>query len=189
MRAQLQFIPRIVYKSRMRQSMAILAGCALGLLSLPALSDDGLYVGAGLAQAHSQYGNSLLDVHDTDGAYKLLVGFRPLSVFSAEVNYVDFGNASQNDARAHTRGVDVFAVGYLPIPVVDLYGKVGLINWKSSAGSPTLAFDHSGDDLALGVGAGASWGAFGARLEYERFQIAGTSGENLLSLEALWTFL
>jgi hypothetical protein len=48
----------------------------------------------------------------------------------------------------NTDAIGLFAVGFLPIPVVDLYGKVGIADWRTDAQSPFLSFHRTGDDLA-----------------------------------------
>ena len=44
-------------------------------------------------------------------------------------------------------------------------------------------------DRVYGVGAGMHWGSFGARLEYERFDMSDTSIMSLASVGITWTFL
>jgi len=46
-----------------------------------------------------------------------------------------------------------------------------------------MSFSTSGTEFAWGGGAGVHVGNFGARLEYERFNIPSTNGANVTSLE------
>ena len=50
---------------------------------------------------------------------------------AGELNYVGFGRAYSGINYADTDGVGVSASGFLPIPVVDLYGRLGLVDWRT----------------------------------------------------------
>jgi opacity protein-like surface antigen len=117
-------------------------------------------------------------------------------VLAFEVNYVDLGNASTSGAQAKTKAVDGFVLAILPIPLVDIYGKLGVVSWKTDAsttginapGYPGFSFSHNGSDLAYGVGVQMNFGAISARLEYEGFDIQQASTPTLLSLGVTYTF-
>jgi hypothetical protein len=123
-------------------------------------------------------------------------------VFAIEADYLDLGSgdfgpgpgvgtcpvsgcaAAHSDARAFAG----YAVGFLPIPVpfLDVFGKAGLARWRlnGNATAPITSFSTNGTEFAWGLGAGVHVGNFGARLEYEKFNIPGTNGANVTSLEA-----
>jgi hypothetical protein len=102
---------------------------------------------------------------------------------------VDLGKTNSNGVEAKTRAVDGFVMGFLPLPVVDIYGKVGLVNWKTDSSSPSFSVSHNGSDFAYGAGVQLHYGALAARLEFEGFDVQQASTPTLLSLGVTWTFL
>jgi hypothetical protein len=124
------------------------------------------------------------DVTASDTGYKVAAGFRPLDIVAGEVNYVSFGRANGGENFADTDGIGVSGLLFLPIPLIDVYGRVGLFNWRVDASSPGDSFHRTGSDLAYGAGAGAHWGNLGARLEFEKFQVAGAKTQCSLPPQA-----
>jgi Outer membrane protein beta-barrel domain len=181
-------------------SRAMTAALVLSaLFAAPAFAaDNGFYIGAGIGQGYVKIdGDQILGLEDFDGddtGFKVIAGFRFFKMFALEANYVDLGSATDNvsgvDVKADTTGVDAFAVGYLPIPVVDIFAKVGVISWNQDLSIPSIASsDDSGTDLAYGVGAGFAFGSAALRAEYERFEIQDTKSVDMISLSFTWTFL
>ena len=146
-----------------RCSLLLLAALAV---SATALADDhvGLYLGGSLGESQQRFDASTFDVRASDLAYKFALGYRPLKVLAAEVSYVGFGRAYGGINFADTDAIGAFAVAFLPIPVVDLYGKVGMANWRTDAQSP---FHLAGGELRLnqnasgGRGGSEKWVLFG----------------------------
>ena len=173
-------------------------GAGLALLAGPALAaDNGFYLGAGIGQANVQFepGEGLPAFDEDDTGYKVIAGFRPLDWLGAEVNYVDLGSPSGEVAgttvETDTKGVSAFGIAFLELPLVDLYGKLGVVRWDASASVPSLDFsgDESGTDLAWGAGVQVRFLSFGVRLEYERFEISDLDESSFLSLSLTYTFL
>lgn len=154
-----------------------------------ARAEDGLYVGASLGQAQQHYDAAVFDAHGSQAGYKFAVGIRPINLLAAELSYTDFGRAFGGIDYADTNAVGAFVLAFLPIPLVDVYGKVGLAEWRTNAQSPGLSFHHTGADVAYGAGAGFSWGRVGARLEYERYQVSHANDMGMASVGLTWTFL
>jgi len=163
----------------------------LALAAGAAHADDGFfYVGAGVSKDKlsgiASQGTNFADIDTT--SWKAFAGFRPLSVFAIEADYLDLGS---QDSPTHTdaKAFAGYAVGFLPIPVpfLDVFGKAGLSRVKISGSAvspfPAVSFSTSGTEFAWGVGAGVHAGNFGARLEYEKFNVPSTSGANVTSLE------
>jgi len=172
----------------------------LALAAGTARADDGLlYVGAGISknkvQGITDAGVPFADIDKT--SWKVLAGFRPIKLFAVEADYLDLGNrtntfiggaSTHSDAKAYAG----YAVGFLPLPVpfLDVFGKVGLSRWKlnGSAGSTAspppgfFAFSDQGTEFAWGAGAQAHIGNIGGRLEYERFRIPNTDDARVFSL-------
>jgi len=101
---------------------------------------------------------------------------------------VSFGRASAGFDYADTDGVTVSALAFLPIPIVDIYGRLGAINYRVDAHAPGVGFHRDGTNLTYGVGAGTHWGSLGARVEYERFEIPGSTTVSLATIGVNWNF-
>ncbi|MGC2460475.1 MAG: outer membrane beta-barrel protein [Steroidobacteraceae bacterium] len=158
------------------------AGAALG-------DDTGFYVGGSLGESSERFDPSLYRLRADTVGYQIAAGWRPLEVLAGEVDYVSFGRAQRGANYADTDGVGVFALGFLPIPVIDIYGRVGAIDWRTDVTSPVFPIRRTGTDLAYGVGAGMHWGSLGARLEYVRYDVTDASILSLASVGVSWTFL
>ena len=171
---------------------------ALGCASAAGAADHGFYLGAGLGQSRlapdsSRLNFSALNYDDKDQGYKLIAGVRPLDVLGAELGFVDLGKtdgmAGGGALRSEARLFNASAVGYVPLPFVDLFGKVGLARSQAryrEAGTSNLKLDST--DFTWGAGVQAHFGSVGARLEYERFSLPRTNRAALLSLGVTWTF-
>ena len=82
-----------------------------------------------------------------------------------------------------------FALGYLPVPLIDIFGKVGLAEARTDAQAPQFSFHHAGANVAYGAGVGTHWGRFGLRIEYERYQVSHSNDTAMASAGVTWTFL
>ena len=173
--------------------LALAAGCA----HASGLFGAGVYAGAGLMRANvnNLFGTGF-DVHNT--SFKALAGVR-FSLLGAEVDYYHLGSESRSigtlgTADANAQAFAAYVVGYLPIPLplIDIYGKLGLDRWQMSgnSASPSLfRFSDSGTQLAWGVGAQAHFGHLMGRLEYEHLNIAHTDGAHVVSLDVIFNIL
>ena len=170
----------------------------LALGASAARADNGFfYLGAGVVR------NSLSDITDLGGlpdlsntSWKAFAGVRPLDWLAAEMDYIDLGSGSSSTsssagnvtAHADGKALAAYAVGFLPIPlpVVDVYGKAGLARWKLNGDVNSLvspgSLSTNGTEFAWGIGVQAHISMFGARLEYENFNIPNTSGAKITSL-------
>jgi opacity protein-like surface antigen len=195
-------------------------GWALGALLLGAAACAnadplGLYVGAGAGESTLRQDSYGVDAHPT--GWKVLVGWHPIHVFGTELEYVDLGShsgTSLDPAGATSYSVTssasapaLFMLGYLPLPLpwLDLYGKVGAARLRTKVngtGRPNCAAGHAcplieyvemvdtdmtQTRLAYGAGAQFRFGAPALRLEYERFT-ASNGDQTLLSLDLLLNF-
>ncbi len=173
----------------------------------------GLYVGGAFGRANvrvdSRTTGNLFDFDEHQAGWKAMIGVRPVAALGAELEYIDFGHPERTfegvraDARA--RGAGVFAVGYLPIPLVDVFGKAGVARLQTLAkgafetvqptgevcqnSSLSCLFDseHTDTRFAYGGGVQLKLGRLGIRAEYERISARG-GDPSLFSLGALWTF-
>ena len=181
---------------------------ALALGAGVAQADNGLfYLGAGVT---SNKLNDILvqvtafpDVNKT--SWKVFAGFRPISAFAVEADYLDLGSATvegacitdccyggcrglfQSDAQVFA----AYALGFLPIPVpfLDIYGKAGLARSKLNTKESGSATSNRGTEFAWAVGVQAHISIVGARLEYEDLKIPNSSGAKVASLSVFVSFL
>jgi hypothetical protein len=193
-----------------------LAGvCASGV----ALADNpaGFYVGAGVGEGgirnDGYYYNDYYGYHDYQTAWKLIAGLRPIGPVGAELEYIDFGRAQNdqnnyyggyyfNNSTTDDKATALFAVGYLPLPIpfLDVYGKAGVARLESttytyyngctSCGNPYYSSyrDNSWTtNFAYGVGVQTKWAGLALRGEYER--ISASNGDpDALTVSVTWTF-
>jgi hypothetical protein len=176
------------------------------------------YLGAGLSYNGVKNITALGNQGDINGySWKAFAGVRPLKWLAAEADYMDLGNGhtaypfdantclditsiygyrtcTQN-AHSHGSAYAGYLVGFLPIPVpiFDMFAKAGAAHWKFNGDSfPAVytasSFSTSGTDFAWGIGVQAHISMFGARLEYEQFNIANTSGAKIASLSVFLNF-
>jgi OmpA family protein len=187
------------------RKLLLMAALALG--TGVAQADNGFfYLGAGISKNKvsdiTNTGSSFGDLDNT--SWKVLAGFRPISLFAVEADYLDLGSHtntflggagnSHSDAKAFAG----YAVGFLPIPVpfLDVYGKAGVARWKLNGTSGSalppgnfFAFSNQGTEFAWGLGTQAHIGNIGGRLEYENFKIPNTSGAKVFSLAFILNLL
>jgi hypothetical protein len=170
----------------------------LMLAAFSAHADDGspdtsVYAGAGIISS---------DVQNIEGtgfnidnsSVKALAGLR-FSLIGAELDYYRLGSDSRNfyfgGANADARAFAAYAVGYLPLPILDFFGKIGVDRWHlngSSTNPSIFQFSDSGTQLAWGVGAQDHFGNFMARLEYEHLAVSNTDGARVISLDVAYNF-
>lgn len=172
----------------------ILSGlvAALALASVPAIAaDNGIYLGGSIGQSSLDIDEVSYDASAT--GYKLIAGWRFIDWLAIEGNYVDFG--SGDDSIAGTRieteadGISLSAVGFLPVGPVDLFARVGMIDWSADLSSPGIGSESDdGTDLTYGVGLQFRVWSLGIRAEYELFDIEDADVD-MISLGVTWTFL
>ncbi len=173
---------------------ALAASCSL--FSLPTLAaDNGIYLGASVGQSSVQYDDLDLDFDASATGFKVIAGWRFLDWLAIEGNYVDLGSGDDNvlgeRVESDVDGITLSAVGFLPVGPVDLFARVGAINWNADLEAPGLGVSGSDDgtDLAYGVGAQFRVWSLSVRGEYERFDISDADTVDLISIGVTWTFL
>ena len=186
------------------RKLMLMAALALGVGVVHA--DEGFfYLGAGISKNKvSEITNSGAAFGDLDEtSWKVLAGFRPISLFAVEADYLDLGSQTNSfvgggNSHSDAKAFAGYAVGFLPIPVpfLDVYGKAGVARWKlDGTASPTVppgnlfAFSNQGTEFAWGLGAQAHIGNIGGRLEYENFNIPNTGGAKVFSLAVILSLL
>ena len=167
---------------------------AMALTSLPAVAaDNGIYLGASVGQSGLQIDDLSYDASAT--GYKIIAGWRFLDWLSVEANYLDLGTASDRidgiDVETDVSGVSLAALGFLPIGPVDLFAKVGAVNWDAdvTARGFGISGSDSGTDLTYGAGAQFRVWSLSIRGEYEIFDVADADTVDMISVSVTWTFL
>ena len=189
----------------------LLVGAATIVVSAPARADNllGLYIGGGVGESHVR-NDSLSGFIENHTGWKALIGIRPIPIVGAELEYTDFGHPGATgvtvapglayNVDASQKAASLFGLAYLPLPlpVLDIYGKVGFSRLKSDVNASCVtpvtcganpAYHQQSTDtrFAYGVGAQAKFFAVALRAEYERIQSSAGSPD-LYALIATWTF-
>ena len=184
----------------MRHGIVACTAAAIGLMTGPALAaDNGIYLGASVGQAGVQFEDTIEGVdfdYDADSTgFKGILGWRFLDWLAVEGNYVDLGSGDDRVAgekiETDVSGVSLSLVGFLPIGPVDLFARVGAVNWEADLESPTtgLSASDDGTDLTYGVGAQFRVWSLSLRAEYEQFDVADADTVDMISVGVTWTFL
>ena len=176
----------------------------------------GLYVGGTIGQSRGVkasdsvefpvYNGLVSETQSFEGrhtGFSAVLGVHPVSLFGAEFAYVDLGRVGgslwSNPANISMNGKAVFAVLYLPVPIVNVYLTAGVARLEStvrgSVCSPcacdacqySFQLNHTNTSGAGGVGTQYRFGAWAVRTEYERFNAAG-GNPSLLSAGFTWSF-
>ena len=171
-------------------------------------SDTGFYLGAGIGQASMEIRDFYPELGDyvetpTPG-YTAYGGYRFLKFLAVEAGYADLGSPQwqernvqgyQERAEVSIKGWDAFVVATLPVSnVVDIYGKLGIMAWKTEITS-FLQADYiysessTGTDTAYGIGAGFWVGPnVTLRVEAEWFKIGDYDTVPFYTFNVTYTF-
>jgi hypothetical protein len=183
------------------------AGLAVAVLlgATPAAAKNGIYIGGSVGRTSLSIDGLDLDLDEFDfsdsgTSYKVLAGYRFMGFLAVEASYVSFGTLSESfgsgddQVRFETdlSGYDACAVGLLPISMVDVFAKAGLVSWdadiRAAYGDIAELDTDSGTDLVYGVGAQVRFGGLAVRGEIEYFDIADADSLYLVSVGASFTF-
>lgn len=184
-----------------RHSLAAVIAASLGLGSLQVrAADNGIYLGGSIGQSGVEFDDQIDETDfeydaDTTG-YKLIAGWRFVDWLAVEANYVDLGNGSDKvlgeKVEVDVSGWSLSAVGFLPIGPVDLFARVGAIDWSADLDSPTdsdFRGKDDGTDLTYGGGVQFRVWSISLRAEYERYDVADADTVDMVSLGVTYTFL
>jgi OOP family OmpA-OmpF porin len=184
----------IIEESNMRSKLIAATAVLAAMTAFPAFAvDNGIYLGASIGQSGVDIDEAVSSGGDDFSAdatgFKVIAGWRFLDWLSIEGNYVDLGSGDDtvdgNRLEVDASGISLSAVGFLPIGPVDLFARVGAINWDADFGE----ISDDGTDLTYGVGAQFRVWGLSVRAEYEQFDIDDVDTVDLISLGVTWTFL
>ena len=165
------------------------------LASSAALAGES-YIGASVGQSTVQATESGFDFDDGDNSFKVFGGCRFFKFFGVEASYVDLGSPSDTiagtDVEVDITAWDAYAVGVIPLGLVELFAKAGYVRWDSEAtlsGATSGSDKNSGTDRAYGVGIAFKLVKILAiRAEYERFDIEDSDKADLASVGVAFRF-
>jgi hypothetical protein len=179
--------------------LALVLSCAAPCVASAA--DNGFYLGGSASNVSSDYSAPIGagPARDDDG-FKLIGGIRPLDKFAIEANYLDFGTTRMplnvvcvttpcpTETSIDADALSVSAIGLFTLPLVDIYGRVGVARWEAERS--VLSFSQKSEDTDPTYGAGIQLriGSFALRVEYERFDF-GDDSVDLRSVGFTYTFL
>jgi opacity protein-like surface antigen len=161
---------------------------AVGLtVTTDAIADSGFYIGgsAGGATLEASAASDTpaipefpSSIDEDDTAFKVFAGYNfdlPLINLGVEAGYVDFGEPEidvlGNELRINTTGLQLWGIAGIEVAVVDLFAKLGYINWDVEATLLGESASTDGSDLGYGVGVGFGLGPVRIRGEYELYDI------------------
>jgi opacity protein-like surface antigen len=132
------------------------AASIVGTLSLlPALSvqADGLYIGAGLYQAGTDYE----DFKDDDTVPAAFLGYNfidtNLLMVSVELGYYDLGDLKDQNIKISADAFTLAGVAYLPIgPFFEVYAKAGMASATIDVDTPAGNYDEDDQHAFGGLG-------------------------------------
>jgi opacity protein-like surface antigen len=163
----------------------------LATWALAAQADPlGFYIGAGVGEASVKLDEvpaiGALGIDETNTGWKALIGMRPISLLGAELEYFESGTATATagiwNVDAQVRGAGAYGLVYLPLPLplIDIYGKLGAVRLQTTAngslnqGVPcggvvpcVFGLDHTATNFAWGLGVQVKVSMFAIRAEYE----------------------
>ena len=202
---------------KLHRTAVAATGCVFAAISCKAAlaaTPFGLFVGAAGGEADVRMERSLTstlnDVSEHDTGWKVMVGIRPIQLVGVELEYLDFGSPSYRSGTfplttgtVRAKAETLLGVLYapLPVPFLDVYGKLGPARLQTSvhgtiggifcpAFQPNcgvISNSQTNTDLAYGAGVQLKFGSAAIRAEYERIK-ANTGDPSLASLGLTWTF-
>lgn len=175
---------------------ALLLSVILGLASLPAQADSGLYLGGSVGSATieddaTDLGDEDFDFDEDDFAWKVFGGYNfdlLIVDLGIEAGYVDFGTPSANGVDLDISGLDLFGLVGIELGPIGVFAKAGVINWDTEISAFDFDIDQDGTDPAYGVGARFSLGSLEIRGEFEYFDVDAVDDTYLVSAGLAWTF-
>ncbi|MEM8548388.1 MAG: outer membrane beta-barrel protein [Pseudomonadota bacterium] len=149
-----------------------------------AVAEGGGYIGVAAggatfeaSAADIDFGGVTSDLDEDDTAWEVFAGYRvdlPFIDVGVEVGYVDFGEPEVDiggtDLVFDPTGFNVWGTLGFDLGPLDVYGKLGLIDWDVDQEFGGLSATEDGTDVAYGIGIGAGLGPIQFRGEYEIYE-------------------
>ncbi len=165
------------------------------ILSSAVLAAPPYYAGVGIGQSYVEENNVFAgdDFDDEDFGFKVFGGYNFHKNFAVEIDYLNFGEPSDNISGVDIKIKDFYAlalygIGKLPLSDrFELFAKLGVAYWDGRAEARfmgvTARSDEDGTELAYGLGASYSFtDKYAIRIEYEEID---TDSDDLSTLGLL----
>jgi hypothetical protein len=172
---------------------------ASSFVSACAFADSGVYIGGGIgaAELKDSTGNAGgVDFKESDTAWKGFVGYNfdalPLVKFAAEVGYRDLGNPDGSfngvpvQYKAH--GVDYAVLAGLGLGPVDLFARLGGMQYKLEKSVGGIRNDYDGTAPEYGIGLWFTVLGLGVRAEYDKIDIKELDDAQMVSVSLFYKF-
>jgi OOP family OmpA-OmpF porin len=158
---------------------------------------QGYYLGAGIGNTF--YSSEVQDavnqaqkISENSTAWKLFAGYHINEFLGVEGGYRSFGTISSDISdvtyESKTAGWDVEALGLYQISLIDVFGKVGAMFSSTDQSAGDENKDDNTTNFLWGIGVGAHFGPFGARLEWESIVVDGPTNLSMVSLSGTYGF-
>jgi outer membrane immunogenic protein len=164
--------------------IALLTMCAVSTMTVA----GPLYVGGAYGNTHLKATDTNFSFNANDPAWKGFVGYRILKFLGVEAGYTDLGSPTDKNVTINAKGWDYYAVGALPLPLVELFVKVGAINWRTDVSGSGGKGNDNGTAAAYGGGVLFHISHIGIRAQYEKFEVKNTDSLYMISVGAEWRF-
>jgi len=168
------------------------------MIPVTANADDGFYVGAGIGSGALEIDlgdPQLPNFDESDTGFKVFGGYNwQLSAVSLglELAYTDFGNPTMNvqgeSLGVAIDGLNVWGLAGITLGPVDLYAKIGSLEWEATFSAVGVSQSVDGSDTGYGVGLRFNAGSFQIRGEYELFEIESGADLTMLSVGVAYMF-
>ena len=195
---------RYVFHSFPKISAVVLALCFIGMSATVQAQKFYGGVSFGSSDVDAGIASGLITSGPVDGkdsGLKIFGGFQLDKNLGVEIGYVDLGETTYSgsffgspvtNGKIEISGINFSAVGALPVtPDLSVIGRIGLFAWDSDASDITggVPFAASASDTDISFGFGVNYNftkAFGARVEWERYDVAADA--DLFSAGLLFKF-
>lgn len=108
----------------------------------------------------------------TRTAYRVYGGYDFSRYFGAELGYIDFGRVDNGPDNARLNGVDVSALGKLPVTNrFDVFGRAGVVRSRSKSNIAGVSATDTRNGAVYGAGVQYNFtDNFGLRGEWDRYR-------------------
>lgn len=108
---------------------------------------EGFYLGASIGNA------SYDDIDESDVGFDLFAGINLNEVLSAELGWVDLGEADGGTATAEVSAFHLAIVGHVALQNnLNAFGKLGMAVWDADVRQGAISTSDSGTDVFFGFG-------------------------------------
>ncbi|PCI50033.1 MAG: hypothetical protein COB51_03575 [Moraxellaceae bacterium] len=134
------------------------------MVSLPLFADNGVANDIKVSRPDSSFGNLYLggsigqanynEMDDSDIGFNLFSGIELNEFISAELGWVNFGEAEEDDDTVEASAFYLAILGSVELQSdFSLFGKLGFSSWDADFDNNIDSYSESGSDVLFGLGA------------------------------------